>query len=113
MTSSREVIQSDGTSMTIADKTGLQYVVSRTIPYNEFLLRIMRSTNIPMETIHQALCEYVKRNGELDAKYINESSVSVIIQKFNEWKNTNLQGRFHYAKSVFHISHNENVLVNL
>src|SRR5690625_6457282 len=89
MTSSREVIQSDGTSMTIADKTGLQYVVSRTIPYNEFLLRIMRSTNIPMETIHQALCEYVKRNGELDAKYINESSVSVIIQKFNEWKNTN------------------------
>ena len=40
-----------------------------------------------------------KKNGELDSKYINESSVSVIIQKFNEWKNTNLQGRFHYAKS--------------
>ncbi|EAD5524263.1 type III restriction-modification system endonuclease, partial [Listeria monocytogenes] len=99
MTSQREVIQSDGTSMTIADKTGLQYVVSRTIPYNEFLLRVMRSTNIPIETIHQALCEYVERNGELDSKYINESSVSVIIQKFNEWKNTNLQGRFHYAKS--------------
>lgn len=99
MTSQREVIQSDGTSMTIADKTGLQYVVSRTIPYNEFLLRIMRSTNIPIETIHQALCEYVEKNGELDSKYINESSVSVIIQKFNEWKNTNLQGRFHYAKS--------------
>ncbi|EAC6721263.1 TPA: type III restriction-modification system endonuclease [Listeria monocytogenes] len=99
MTSQREVIQSDGTSMTIADKTGLQYVVSRTIPYNEFLLRVMRSTNIPIKTIHQALCEYVERNGELDSKYINESSVSVIIQKFNEWKNTNLQGRFHYAKS--------------
>lgn len=99
MTSQREVIQSDGTSMTIADKTGLQYVVSRTIPYNEFLLRVMRSTNIPIETIHQALCEYVERNGDLDSKYINESSVSVIIQKFNEWKNTNLQGRFHYAKS--------------
>src|SRR5699024_1043074 len=99
MTSQREVIQSDGTSMTTAAKTGLQYVISRMIPYNEFLLRIMRNTNIPIETIHQALCEYVERNGEFDSRYINESSVSVIIQKFNEWKNTNLQGRFHYAKS--------------
>ena len=61
MTSQREVIQSDGTSMTMADKTGLQYVVSRTIPYNEFLLRIMRSTNIPIKTIHRALCEYAEK----------------------------------------------------
>lgn len=99
MTSSRAVIQSDGAAMTLADKTGLQYVVSRPIPYNEFLLRIMRSTNIPIETTHRGMCQYVKKNGHLDSKYINENSVSVIVQKFNEWKNTNLQGRFHYAKS--------------
>ncbi len=99
MTSSRAVIKSDGTAMTLADKTGLQYVVSKTIPYNEFLLRIMRSTNIPIETTHRAMCQYAEQNGHLEAKYINENSVSVIVQKFNEWKNINLQGRFHYEKS--------------
>lgn len=99
MTSQREEIKSDGRTMRIADKSGKQYVVSRPIPYNEFLLRIARSTNIPIKTTHQALCDYVEKNGELDAKYLNESSVNVIIQKFNEWKQTNLQGRFHYAKS--------------
>lgn len=99
MTSSRKVIESDGTSMTISDKTGMQYVVAKKIAYNEFLLRIMRNTNVPIETIHQSMCEYVKRNGDIDSKYINESSASVIIQNFKEWKVTNLQGRFHYAKS--------------
>lgn len=99
MTSQREVIQSDGTTMTISEKSGLQYVVSRPIPYNEFLLRIMRATSIPIETIHQALCKYVEKNGELNSICINESSVSAIIQKFNEWKITNLQGRFQYVKS--------------
>lgn len=99
MTSSRDVIESDGTSMGIANKTGLQYVVSKPIPYNDFLLKIMSSTNIPVETIHQAMCTYAKQHGDIDPKYINENSVNIIIQKFNEWKNTNLQGRFHYAKS--------------
>lgn len=99
MTSQRELIQSNATSMTVEKVTGLQYIISRTLTYKEFLLRIMRSTNIPIETIHQSLCKYVERNGDIDKKYLNESSVSVFIQKFNEWKSSSLQGRFHYTKS--------------
>lgn len=38
----------------------------------------MRSTNIPIETTHRAMCQYVEQNGHLDAKYINENSVSVM-----------------------------------
>lgn len=99
MTSSRDTVKSNGLEMTIVSDTGLQYIVSRTIPYNEFLIRIMRSTNISIQVLHEAMCEYVKKNGEIDTKYINDNSVSTIIQKFNEWKNSHLQGRFHYKKS--------------
>ncbi|CAD2078653.1 type III restriction-modification system endonuclease [Jeotgalicoccus meleagridis] len=99
MTSSREVIESDGHSMTTGNKTGVQYIISNSIPYNEFLKRIMKSTNIPIVKIHQGMCEYVKRHGDLAEKYINENTASIFIQKFNEWRNSNLQGRFHYTKS--------------
>ena len=41
----------------------------------------------------------MKKHGEIDARYFNDNTASVIIQEFNEWKNTHLQGRFHYANS--------------
>ena len=99
MTSSREIIKSDGTEMTIVSESGVQYIVSKTIPYNEFLKRIMQGTNISIQTLHEAVSKYVAENGMIKLEYFNENTVSIIIQKFQEWKNKNLQGRFHYAKS--------------
>lgn len=99
MSSVRAIVESDGSQMTTVSSTGVQYAVNRPISYNEFLKRIMRATNIPITTMHNAMCSYVKRHGEIDPKYINESSVAVFCANFQAWKNTSLQGRFRYAKS--------------
>lgn len=99
MTSSREIVKSDGAEMSILSKSGVQYIISKTIPYNEFLKRIMQGTNIPITTLHQAVSKYTNKNGMIKPEHFNENTVSIIIQKFQEWKNENLQGRFHYAKS--------------
>ncbi|SDB95052.1 type III restriction-modification system endonuclease [Shouchella lonarensis] len=99
MTSSRDIVKNDGSQMTIVSGTGVQGIISKPIPYNEFLKRIMCGTNISIEVLHEALCEYVKRNGDINSEHINENSVSMIIQQFQEWKHKNLQGRFRYAKS--------------
>lgn len=99
MTSSREIVKSDGTEMSILSESGVQYIISKTIPYNEFLKRIMQGTNIPITTLHQAVAKYTNKNGMIKPEHFNENTVSIIIQKFQEWKNENLQGRFHYAKS--------------
>ena len=40
-----------------------------------------------------------KRHGVIDAKYINESSASAFCAEFQNWKVTELQGRFRYIKS--------------
>jgi len=63
MTSSREIVKSDGTEMSILSESGVQYIISKTIPYNEFLKRIMQGTNIPITTLHQAVSKYTNKNG--------------------------------------------------
>ena len=62
------------------------------------LMRANRVTNIPVATIHKAIQEYANSN-EFQNSYINESSLTRFIQKFNEWKCDNLQGRFNYKKA--------------
>lgn len=99
MRSTRESVTSDGRQMDLFKETGVQYVVSKAIPYNDFLKRIMRVTNIPIATIHRAMCNYVKNHGTINPNYINENSVSMFCSEFQTWKNENLQGRFKYVKS--------------
>lgn len=99
MSSVRDIVESDGSQMTTVSGTGVQYTVNRPISYNEFLKRIMRATNIPITTMHKSICSYVKRHGEIEPKYINESSAAAFCTNFQAWKNSSLQGRFRYAKS--------------
>lgn len=99
MTSKREIIESNGIRMSIISDPGVQYTARRPIAYNVFIKRISRFTNIPITIFHKAMCEYVKRHGSVDAKYINETSMNAFINNFQEWKNHNLQGRFRYVKS--------------
>ena len=99
MTSSRDIVHSDGTQMSMTTGTGVQYTIMRPIPYGTFLARIMRVTNIPIETLHKAMIAYSRRHGAIDAKYINENSASAFCAEFQNWKVANLQGRFRYVKS--------------
>jgi type III restriction enzyme len=99
VTSIRERVSSDGNKMEVYSETGVQYITANPIPYNEFLIRIMRATNLPIKSIHSAMCNYVRNHGEIKPDYINDNTASMIIRTFYDWKNENLQGRFKYIKS--------------
>ena len=99
MTSSRDVVQADGINMSVITGTGVQYTVMHPIPYGTFLTNIMRVTNIPVVVLHKAMIAYCQKHGTIDAKYINENSVSVFCAEFQNWKIKNLQGKFRYMKS--------------
>ena len=99
MTSSRDIIRSNGSQVTAEKGTGVQYRISQPISYNAFLKRIMRVTNIPITTMHQALSLYAQKYGTLDLKYFNENTVSIFCSEFYNWKSENLQGRFKYIKT--------------
>lgn len=99
MSSSRDIVQSDGTQMSTSTGTGVQYTVMRPMPYGTFLSRIMRVTSIPVAVLHSAMVQYCAKHGTVAPKYINENSASAFCQEFQNWKVTHLQGRFRYVKS--------------
>ncbi|MBD5095027.1 MAG: type III restriction-modification system endonuclease [Subdoligranulum sp.] len=99
MSSSRDVVHSDGAQMSTAKGAGVQYTVTHPIPYGAFLSRIMRVTNIPIKVLHNAMIQYCAKHGAVDPKYINEKSASVFCAEFQDWKVSQLQGRFRYVKS--------------
>lgn len=99
MTSSRDVVHSDGMQMSTTTGTGVQYTIMRPIPYGIFLTRIMRVTSIPIETLHKAMMAYCQKHGTVDSRYINENSASAFCAEFQNWKVASLQGRFRYVKS--------------
>ena len=98
MSSSRDVVHSDGAQMSTTHGTGVQYTIMRPIPYGSFLTRIMRGTNIPIETLHKAMMAYCQKHGTVDSKYINENSAGAFCAEFQNWKVASLQGRFRYVK---------------
>jgi len=98
ITSQRERVVSQDGSMLILNETGSQYVVNRPLPYGEFLSRINKTTNLPVNLLHQAICDYQKRHGYLGANLFNENSVAAICTEFQAWKTNSLQGRFSYAR---------------
>ena len=99
MSSSRDIVHSDGTQMSTTTGTGVQYTVMRPIAYGIFLARIMRVTSIPIATLHSAMIQYCAKHGAVDPKYINENSASAFCAEFQNWKVSQLQGRFRYVKS--------------
>lgn len=99
ITSKREVLKTtDDNKMISNEDSGVQYTISRPLAYNEFLKRINKQTNIPIQLIHEALITYALKN-PLDNDKINEISAANLVARFNDWKTTNLQGRFSYCKS--------------
>jgi type III restriction enzyme len=99
ITSKREELKSSGDGlMTLNESSGIQYKIKKTIPYGEFLKRICKQTNIPIQLLNLALLEYAATN-IIDNEKINEFSAANFVKKFTDWKTDNLQGRFTYNKS--------------
>lgn len=96
--SHRSVLRSGtGGIMQINEGSGTTYKVEgNLLPYGEFLLRINRVTNIPVQVMHEAIVNYVKETGNQPHKF-TEQAVIKFVEKFNVWKQAFLQGRFNYA----------------
>ena len=102
-----QTIQSNRQRVTTAEgvavavqQAGQQYVLAgKEMRYNEFLKRACRQTSIPMLMLHTAICNYSKTH-RLDG-YINETSLSAFINKFNGWKIKNLQNLVKYRQANY------------
>jgi len=97
--SKRQIIESDGFSMSVQDGSGSEFEFDKRISYSEFLKKLHNQTYIPLQTIHSVICRFNKENMHIEAKEINEFSLAKIIKMFREWKYTHLQGRFNYKKA--------------
>ncbi|MDK2773137.1 MAG: type III restriction-modification system endonuclease, partial [Flavobacterium sp.] len=99
ITSKRQVIQTtDDKQMMANEDSGVQYTISRPLPYSEFLKRINKQTNIPIQLVHETLITYAEKHS-IENDKINEFSATNFVARFNDWKINKLQGRFSYSKS--------------
>lgn len=100
--SRREMLGVEGEQLRVVNDTGVAYIIQgKRLPYNNFLTRLNRATCIPITTIHNAMCTFVKDNDKFKESFINESSLTRIIKAFDDWKCENLQGRFNYKQTNY------------
>jgi type III restriction enzyme len=88
----------DTSNMEMLDSDGVQYKIKKLLPYGEFLKSINKRTNLSIKLIHESIVEYSKSNAINDDKF-NEFTVVNFVNKFTDWKNTNLQERITYKRS--------------
>ncbi len=75
ISSIREELNTTGTSASVKEDTGLQFKITKPLPYNDFLKRINRQTNLSIQLLHSVLSAYAKTNLVLPDK-INEHSAA-------------------------------------
>lgn len=97
--SRQKVTASNGQAVTML-QAGQQYILAgKEMHYNDFLKHACRQTSIPIVMLHYAICEYAKTH-PMDG-YINESSLSAFIARFNGWKIKNLQNLVKYRQANY------------
>lgn len=99
ISSQRDIVISDGEHMSSVTNKGVQYAINQALPYGVFLKRVSGATNIPLEKIHNAVCRYSDKYGNLKETSFNEHTVTTLVQAFIDWKIVALQGRFKYTKT--------------
>ncbi len=99
--SKRQKVTTNESQAVTIQEVGQQYILAgKEMRYNEFLKRACRQTSIPIAILHSAICDYAK-NHSMDG-YINESSLSAFIAKFNGWKIKNLQNLVKYRQANYY-----------
>lgn len=88
----------DGTAVVMESAGTQQLFNGKRIPYREFLKRANRNTSVPIMSLHRAIVSYSKLAPFSDG-YINETSLTRFVNKFNEWRSEHLQGRFSYRRA--------------
>lgn len=104
VTSVREQLDTSTGMAVLNDEGGVQYALEgRKIPYKDFLIRASKSTSVPIKVIHDAICKYASEH-EFRSAYINESSLTRLIENFEQWKCRNLMGCFRYKSANYNTS---------
>ena len=102
MTSTREKVgRNDDGLLSVVRETGNTYMAeANTMPYGLFLKKLNQATNIPIRTLHSAVCEYASNHPEQDMnRCFSEATVAKFSAMFAEWKLKNLMGHFSYRRS--------------
>lgn len=73
------------------------YTSDDSMKYNEFIMRVNKSTNISLKNIHNAFILYSKTK-VIENSLFNRASLRYFIEKIIEWKKSTLFGRFKYEK---------------
>lgn len=89
----------DGTAVVMESAGTQQLFNGKRIPYREFLKRANRNTSVPIMSLHRAIVSYSKLAPFSD-DFINETSLTRFVNKFNEWRSEHLQGRFSYRRTA-------------
>lgn len=101
VTSVRERIDTSGGMAALNEGGGVQYsLVGREIPYREFLVRASKATSVPVKVIHKAICRYAREN-DFKSSFINDSSLTRLINNFEQWKCSSLMGCFKYRRARY------------
>ena len=98
ITSTREELNTSGTKARVSEDAGIQFKISKPLPYSDFLKRICRQTNLSIQLLHSVLIEYARTN-KIDADKINDQSALNFVRLFQDWKVDKLSGRFSYSKA--------------
>lgn len=96
--SRRSELNTSGTTARVNEDTGVQFKINKALPYGEFLKRINRQTNLPIQLIHSVILEYSK-SYTIHQEKINDQSASNFVKLFSDWKVMKLSGRFSYSKA--------------
>jgi len=88
----------DGEAVVMGEAGTQQLFHSKRIPYRDFLRRANRATSVPVPVLHNAIARYSEL-ADFSNDFINESSLTRFVNKFNEWRADNLQGRFNYRRA--------------
>ena len=93
----------DGTAVVMESAGTQQLFNGKHIPYRDFLKRANRNTSVPIISLHRAIVSYSKLAPFSD-DFINETSLTRFVNKFNEWRSEHLQGRFSYRRATTSIT---------
>ena len=102
VSSERSEIQVDKDGAKIVSEANITYLVNgRNLPYNVFLKRANKGTAIPIETIHNAICDYAQKHEEFSNNLINDLTLANFIGRFRDWKIKSLGGCITYKQANY------------
>jgi type III restriction enzyme len=104
LNSTRETLSVDnGMAYTTQDTNAQITVRGLHFAYNEFLKRASRSTNIPVQILHQAFKEVAQTGTEITNEMFNEDSLSRLIKAVEDWKCETLTGLVCYKQAHYRV----------